>query len=661
MSNAERRTLTPKGIYQVIEQLANADSRIGSFRLGDLWQQDTKIDAHPVVLMEHRSSSIELNTKTNDFNSYEITLYCLDQPRSDRSDILDIKSSTHAILNDLVLNLRDNPTIKQLGVRIPAGEYSFQHHLMKGNDGLAGTSITFTVIAPTLLCYSLLLHNVLEAIDSGCRTCTGNSPSSTFNCDDLLECEVIQEIQSDIATLFTLTGGTSFDCSSLSGCSIFDNYLPLTGGTITGNLSVVDGSLSLSGVNITNYFLSTGTTFGDGLIHMGLDTTEPYIALNPHVDVHTVNASETMSISGTNLFQIFTSNIAAGPNISVTGVPSATTVSLLDNINLSSVTANTNVWLPNVPNNETIIKFAVFSGTNNSFAYRNFDPTQYLNVNSDTTTLINTNVQFSGSVEMFGGLGLPSSVGKWPVLFLNDTYRMSTNAEFHIDVANFSALTYNIGNIVTQNDIYGNNGYYTILSASTNVYGRDYFSGETNISRLFLGTGTTRVTSVSAGTNINLTGTATDPTVNLNNNISVSSLSATTYFSGNTPLTTVINQIASQYSGGTSSSSSEISVKAVFTGSSYDLLDSDKAHMLPFSSITPQTLTIKSATTYTTGMQVLLEQNGTGQLRITGETGVTLTSYGNAYNLIGQYSTAFLTHKGSNVWVLDGNLTTINL
>lgn len=659
MSNAERRILTPKGIYQVIEQLANADSRIGSFRLGDLWQQDTKIDAHPVVLMEHRSSSIELNTKTNDFNTYEITLYCLDQPRSDRSDILDIKSSTHAILNDLVLNLRDNPTIKQLGVRIPAGEYSFQHHLMKGNDGLAGTSITFTVIAPTLLCYSLLPQNILEAIDSGCQTCTGTALSYTFNCDDLLECPVIQEIQSDIATLFTLTGGTSFDCSSLSGCSIFDNYLPLTGGTITGDLSVVNGSLSLSGVNITRYFLSTGTTFGDGFITMGLDPTEPYIVLNPHIDVHTVNADEVMSISGTNLFQIFTSNIAAGPNISVTGVPSATTVSLLDNINLSSVTANTNVWLPNVPIDETIIKFAVFSGTNNNFAYRTFDPTQYLNINSDSTVLINSNVQFSGSVEIFGGLGFPSAPGKWPVLFLNGASQVSTSPSFYIDQTNNSAFTYNIANIVTQNDIYGKNGYYTTLSASTNVYGRDYFSGETNISRLFLGTGTTRVTSLSAGTNVNLTGTATDPVVNLNNNISVSHISATTYFSGSTPLTTVINQIASQYSGGTSSS--EISVKAVFTGSNYDLLDSDKAHILPFSSSTSQTLTIKSATTYTTGMQVLLEQNGTGQLKVTGDTGVTITSYGSAQNLIGRYASAFLTHKGSNVWLLDGNLTTINL
>src|SRR5574343_185943 len=526
MSNTERRILTPKGIYQVIEQLANADSRIGGFRLGDLWQQDTKIDAHPVVLMEHRSSSIELNIKTNDFNSYEITLYCLDQPRSDRSDILDIKSSTHAILNDLVLNLRDNPTIKQLGVRIPAGQYSFQHHLMKGNDGLAGTSITFTVIAPTLLCYSLLPQNILEAIDSGCQTCTGTAPSYTFNCDDLLECPVIQEIQSDIATLFTLTGGTSFDCSSLSGCSIFDNYLPLTGGTITGNLSVIDGSLSLSGVNITRYFLSTGTTFGDGLIHMGLDPTEPYIALDPHLNIHTLNAQESISISGTDLYNIFVSNILEGANLGVSFLPEATVVSLNDEINLLSVTANTNVWLPNATEDtSSSIKFAVFSGTNNNFAYRTFDPTQYLNVNSDTTTLISTNVQFSGSVEIFGGLGFPSAPGKWPVLFLNGASQVSTSPSFYIDQTNNSAFTYNIANIVTQNDIYGKNGYYTTLSASTNSYARDYFSGETNISRLFLGTGTTRVTSVSAGTNINLTGTATGPTVNLNNNISVSSLS----------------------------------------------------------------------------------------------------------------------------------------
>jgi len=724
MSNTERRILTPKGLYQIIEQLTNADSRVGGFRLGDIWMTDQKIDVHPVVIMEHRGSSLDLNMKTNDFNRYDITLYCFDQPRSDRSDIVDIKSSTHAILNDLVLNLRDNPTIKQLGVRIPAGQYSFQYHLMKGNEGLVGTSITLTVTAPTLLCYSNLPQNVLEAIDSGCQTCSGTAPSYTFDCSDLEECQIIQDIQTDIETLFTLTGGTTFDCSILTGCTVIQDiqtdidtlfsltgstsggsYLPLSGGTITGNLDVTN-LFSVSGIPFTDYFLSTGTTFGDGLIRLGLDSTQPYIALDPHLNIHTLNADESISISGVSLYDIFISEINAGNNISIL---SGNTVALNNSINVNDITVESAARLNYLTPSEST-RFAVIDESN-TIQERFVDPSGYLLLDSDSTQYINSDVVFSGESIFVGGLSFPELEGKWPVLYLNGDSQMSTNPSFIIDISNTSALTYNLGNIVTSFDVRAANVRATsggvfgnTLSASTSIYANSYFSGgtplQTVISSMISSVAGGLVDSVNAGTNINITGTAADPIVNLNNNVSVTNMSATTYWSGSTPLTTIINTIAASYasSGGTTSGDYlplsggtvtgdtyfegdvYLNNQAIFQGTSlnelllkkletvtikttptYTASTVDMNTMVAMSSTTAQQFIIASAETFYTGAQILVTQDGVGQTRIVAGAGVTIQSYGNARNLVGQYSTAFLTHRGSNRWTLDGNLTNIEL
>jgi hypothetical protein len=89
----------------------------------------------------------------------------------------------------------------------------------------------------------------------------------------------------------------------------------------------------------------------------------------------------------------------------------------------------------------------------------------------------------------------------------------------------------------------------------------------------------------------------------------------------------------------------------------------DSGYLVTFSSSTSVLATIPTniSAPLAIGSQIMLSQLGSGQLRITGDTGVTLYSYGNAYNLVGQYSTAFLTKQGTNTWILDGNLTTLNL
>ena len=93
-----------------------------------------------------------------------------------------------------------------------------------------------------------------------------------------------------------------------------------------------------------------------------------------------------------------------------------------------------------------------------------------------------------------------------------------------------SAYTYNQGRIAINNAFSGEaslNGF----SANT------MFSGQTNLYDIFLTTTDGNdITRVQSGTNISTGGTANEPIINLDNNISVISISADTIFSGNTNL-----------------------------------------------------------------------------------------------------------------------------
>ena len=89
----------------------------------------------------------------------------------------------------------------------------------------------------------------------------------------------------------------------------------------------------------------------------------------------------------------------------------------------------------------------------------------------------------------------------------------------------------------------------------------------------------------------------------------------------------------------------------------------DANKLISMSAATPVTLTIPTdiAAPLSEGTQIMITQYGIGQVTITGDTGVTVNSYGSAYKMVGQYSTAFVTKQTTNVWILDGNLTTLTL
>jgi hypothetical protein len=69
-----------------------------------------------------------------------------------------------------------------------------------------------------------------------------------------------------------------------------------------------------------------------------------------------------------------------------------------------------------------------------------------------------------------------------------------------------------------------------------------------------------------------------------------------------------------------------------------------------------QNITGTVPTGLSTGYNVAFVQMGAGQLRITGQNGVTIRQRLNLYNTAGQYAIASLVHRGNNEYILYGDL-----
>jgi hypothetical protein len=92
--------------------------------------------------------------------------------------------------------------------------------------------------------------------------------------------------------------------------------------------------------------------------------------------------------------------------------------------------------------------------------------------------------------------------------------------------------------------------------------------------------------------------------------------------------------------------------------SNYILQITDKGNLVEISSSSNSSVTVPldSSVSFPIGSQILVVRGGTGNLGITGSSGVTLNSSQNYFNLNYQYSAATLVKKGTDVWYVFGDL-----
>lgn len=93
----------------------------------------------------------------------------------------------------------------------------------------------------------------------------------------------------------------------------------------------------------------------------------------------------------------------------------------------------------------------------------------------------------------------------------------------------------------------------------------------------------------------------------------------------------------------------------VIEGTTYTLKPSDAETDLFFSSLDPITVTVPTG--LGDAFRCYIWQNSSGQVTVTNGTDVTLNAYSGWKKLAGQWAAATLSHRGSNVYALAGQLT----
>lgn len=96
------------------------------------------------------------------------------------------------------------------------------------------------------------------------------------------------------------------------------------------------------------------------------------------------------------------------------------------------------------------------------------------------------------------------------------------------------------------------------------------------------------------------------------------------------------------------------------TGTSYTLALSDKGKVVEMNNASANTLTIppNSSVAFDVGTYINLAQIGAGQTTVQGGSGVTIRQRQSKLKFAGQYATATLYKRGTDEWLLSGDLTT---
>ena len=92
---------------------------------------------------------------------------------------------------------------------------------------------------------------------------------------------------------------------------------------------------------------------------------------------------------------------------------------------------------------------------------------------------------------------------------------------------------------------------------------------------------------------------------------------------------------------------------------SYTLVLADAGKVVEVNNASANTLTIppNSSVAFPVGTMVTARQYGAGTTTLTAGAGVTLRSFGSALTMAGQYAEATLTKRGTDEWVVSGQVT----
>lgn len=198
---------------------------------------------------------------------------------------------------------------------------------------------------------------------------------------------------------------------------------------------------------------------------------------------------------------------------------------------------------------------------------------------------------------------------------------------------------------------------------SSNFSATTYYSGNTllttsitNLTNSLYAPISVVATYAQNGNQITTGGTITRPTLNLVSSPAVNNLIASGVSYGATVSGATI------YEGSTllSSKYAPKDLSVTLNSGTYILALTDDSRLVDMSGASAQNVVVprNSSIAFPIGSQVMVAQTGAGQVSFSADTGVTILSYNSQVKLTGLYATASLVKKDTNTWLLGGNLTT---
>lgn len=274
----KKNQITSKGIQGIIETLCASDPRINSYRYSDFFDSDTKEDEiFPLVLHNVDGTTIE-EKNGYQFNRWQVSIYCFIQRMEDWTNAVDAASEAQVIVTDLFMKWSNEQLFKDLGFDF-SSKQNIQFVNRIGRDDLIGCQLTMSFTTPLHLCLSEIPLGQLPDVGLYYSASTITSNPVYLTCATLTGCSVIQTIQNDIDILYTLTGST------LTG-----DYLPLSGGTLSGGVYApyLSGGTIFSGDVDLQTIIENGATYvQDGTnIYTGGTANKPTVNLsdNPYIN-----------------------------------------------------------------------------------------------------------------------------------------------------------------------------------------------------------------------------------------------------------------------------------------------------------------------------------------------------------------------------------------
>ena len=502
---------TYSNIVSLFKDIADRHYQINTFGVGSPWEIGAKEVMYPLLWVQPVTADMVKSEANDRYVTIEIVMNvkCLDLVHKDESNEVDVESDTFQILTDVINEFNDHPFYQRSNMRL-IDDISFTSLDEYSDDQTDGWECEIRIRMRNINSFC----GIPAAQISG-YSFTGPEFSATSYSTQYLTCETVTgctTLQTYIINEIAQQGQVVWSGGVVVNDAVFQQDVTIQGDTFFQNatgdtlyLTALSADTIYSGnTDLYDIFITQNDGNDITRVQPGTNTTTGGTPNNP-----TVNVVDSPSFN-----DIYFSGTAYGGAVSASTFYSAGTALETIITNISSNVGDKTRVQPGVN---------ITTGGTANFPVINLDD----NINVLT---ISAGTIYSGSTDV-SELFLD-----WTLQADFNSHTGDTNNPHNVTAAQVGAYSTSQTDALldTKADLSG--ATFTNFSADT------IYSGSTNLYDIFITEGD--ITRVQPGTNISTGGTANFPIVNLNDDINLSSVSATTFYSGSTNLETIINSVA---------------------------------------------------------------------------------------------------------------------